>query len=111
MSQKYGAGYGFLLANEYVEIAYIKSTATELFFPNQRKSYYDVDINECEVQLTDSTGNILGDRLILKNLKENGLCLSKMYFILYTKCKNNWREGFFNNDDVYSLFSDEFEVM
>ena len=95
MSQKYGVGYGFLLANEYVEIAYIKSTATELFFPNQRKSYYDVDINECEVQLTDSTGNILGDRLILKNyLKENGLYLSKMYFILYSKCNNNGREVF-----------------
>ena len=89
MSQKYGGGYGFLLANEYVGIAYIKSAAIELFFPNQQKSYFDVDINECEVQLTDSTGNILGDRLILKNLKENGLYLSKMYFILYTKCKNN----------------------
>ena len=89
MSQKYSGGYGFLLANEYVGIAYIKSAAIELFFPNQQKSYFDVDINECEVQLTDSTGNILGDRLILKNLKENGLYLSKMYFILYTKCKNN----------------------
>ena len=89
VSQKYGGGYGFLLANEYVGIAYIKSAAIELFFPNQQKSYFDVDINECEVQLTDSTGNFLGDRLISKNLKENGLYLSKMYFILYTKCKNN----------------------
>ena len=34
-----------------------------------------------------------------------------MYFILYTKCNNNGREGFFNNDDVDSFFSDEFEVM
>ena len=50
--------------------------------------------------------------MILKNyLKENGLCLSKMYFILYIKCNNNGREGFFNNDDVDSFFSDEFEVM
>ena len=34
-----------------------------------------------------------------------------MYFILYTKCKNNAREGLFSNDDVHSLFSDEFEVI
>ena len=33
-----------------------------------------------------------------------------MYFILYSKCNNNGREVFFN-DDVDSLFSDEFEVM
>ena len=34
-----------------------------------------------------------------------------MYFTLYTKCKNNGRERFFNNDDVDSFFSDEFQVM
>ena len=34
-----------------------------------------------------------------------------MYFLLYTKCKNKERDGFFNNDDVDSLFSFEFEVM
>ena len=34
-----------------------------------------------------------------------------MYFTLHTKCKSNGREGFFNNDDVDSLFSDEFQVM
>ena len=34
-----------------------------------------------------------------------------MYVILYTKCNNNGREGFFNNDDVDFPFSDEFEVM
>ena len=95
MSQKYGGGYSFLLADEDVDIAYIKSKAIELFFPSQGKCYFDEDINECEVQLTDSTGNILKDRLILKNyLKENGLYLSNMYFILYTTCNNNGREGF-----------------
>ena len=87
MSQKYGGGYRFLLAGDDVDIAYIKSKAIELFFPNQGKCYFDENINECDVQLTDSTGNILEDRLILKNcLKENGLYLSKTYFILYTKC-------------------------
>ena len=110
MSQKYSGGYQFLLADEDVDIAYIKSTAIELFFPNQGKCYFDEDINECEVQLTDSTGNILQDRSILKNyLKENGLYLYKMYFILHTN--NNGSEGLFNNDDVDSLFSDEFKVM
>ena len=34
-----------------------------------------------------------------------------MYFLLHTKCKNSEREGFFNSDDVDSLFSFEFEVM
>ena len=112
VSQKWGEGYCFLLADEDVDVVYIKSKAIELFFPNQGKCYFDEDINECEVQLTDSTGNILRDRLVLKNyLKENGLYLCKMYFILYTKCNNKKREGFFNNDDVDSLFSDEFEVM
>ena len=102
--------YRFVLADEDADFAYIKSKAIELFFPNQGKYYFDKDINECE--LNDSTGNILQDRLILKNfLKESGLYLSKMYFILYTKCNNNGREGFFNNDDVDSLFSDAFEVM
>ena len=33
-----------------------------------------------------------------------------MYFILHTKCNNNGRGFFFNNDDVDSLFSVEFEV-
>ena len=84
-----------LLAGEDVDIAYIRSKTIELFFPYQGKCYSDEDINECEVQLTDSTGNILEDRLILKNyLKENGLSLSKMYFILYPKCNNNGSEGF-----------------
>ena len=71
VSQKYGGGYRFLLADEDVDIAYIKSKATELFFPNQGKCYFHEDINEYEVQLNDSTGNISEDRLILKNyLKE-----------------------------------------
>ena len=71
---QFGERYRFLLADEDVDIAYIKSKAIELFFPSQGKCYFDEDINECEVQLTDSTGNILKDRLILKNyLKENGL--------------------------------------
>ena len=83
------------MADEDVDVAYIKSKAIEVFFPNQRKRYFDEDINECEVQLTDSTGNILEDRLILKKyLKENGSYLSKMYFKLYTKCKNNGMEIF-----------------
>ena len=86
--------YRFVLADEDADFAYIKSKAIELFFPNQGKYYFDKDINECE--LNDSTGNILQDRLMLKNfLKESGLYLSKMYFILYTKCNNNGREGFF----------------
>ena len=90
MSQKYGEGYPFLLADENVDIAYIKSKANELFFPNQGKCY----LYWIWLQLTDSTGNILEDRLILKNyLKENGLYLSKMYFILdTTKCDNNRKE-------------------
>ena len=83
MSQKYGVGYGFLLANEYVDIAYIKSTATELFFPNQRKSYYDVDINECEVQLTDSTGNILYYILSAK-ITEGKVFLIMMMYIPFS---------------------------
>ena len=88
--------YCFVLVDEDADFAYIKSKAIELFFPNQGKCYFDEDINECELQLTDLTGNILQDGLILKNfLKENGLYLSKMYFILYTKYNNNRREGFF----------------
>ena len=62
--------------------------AIELFFPNQGKCYFDVDIKECEVHLTDSTGNILGARLILKNyLKENGLNCPRciLYYILSAK--------------------------
>ena len=51
VSQKYGGGYRFLLAEEDVDIAYIKSKATEFFFQNQGKCYFDKGINECEVQL------------------------------------------------------------
>ena len=50
MSQKQSGGYRFLLADEDVDITYIKLKAIELFFQNQGKCYFDEDINECEVQ-------------------------------------------------------------
>ena len=41
-----------------------------------------------------STVNISEERLILKYyLNENELYLSKIYFILHTKCENNGRQG------------------
>ena len=49
MSQKWGGGCRILLADEDVDIAYIKSKAIELFFSKQGKCYFDEDINECEV--------------------------------------------------------------
>ena len=69
---------------DVVEDAYIKSKAFELFFPNQGKSHFDEYINECEVKLTDSTGSILEDRLILKILnKMNSICpRCILYYIL-----------------------------
>ena len=88
MSQKYGGGYRFLLADDDVDIAYIKSKAIELFFPNQGKCYFDENINECDVQLTDSTGNILEDRLILKTvLKKTDSIYPRciLYYILSVK--------------------------
>ena len=46
------------------------------------------------VSTLGSTVTILEDRLILKYyLNENELYLSKIYFILHTKCENNGRQG------------------
>ena len=107
VTQKHGGRYHFLSGDEDVDIAYIKSIIykiyklTELFFPNQGKCYFVEDINEYE-------GNILEDRLILKNcLKETDSVYPRCIFHYILSVKITKR-GFFNNGHVDSIPSDEF---
>ena len=86
--QRNGGGYRFIMLNENESFSSLKEKSTELYFP-EGKNFFDENLNECSTSMTDASDQPLDDTLSMKDyLTQNGIYISKTYFIFHSKTNN-----------------------
>ena len=86
VSYRSGGGYRFVsVGDKDIELESLKSKAIDLFLPNGI-NYFGENVNQCNIILTDSSGNALQNQTLSAYLKMTGFYLSRMYFVIQSEC-------------------------